>query len=63
VPSVVPMGDGRYPTMERAEKKVRRGREKVSGREKKLTTSKGKDVKQSRSEKVRAVENALRRLF
>jgi hypothetical protein len=70
VPPVVPIGDGRHPTMERAagaEKKERRAREKVSGGEKRKTEGngkgKGKDVKQSRSEKVRAVENALRRLF
>jgi hypothetical protein len=62
------MGDGRYPTIEqpaRAEKKERRAREKVSGGEKKTaaTKGKGKDVKRSRSQKVKAVENALRRLF
>jgi hypothetical protein len=66
VPPVVPMGDGRYPTLEqpdRAEKKEKRAREKVSGGEKRTAATKGKDVKRSRSQKVKAVENALRRLF
>jgi hypothetical protein len=66
VPAVVPMGDGRYPTLEqpaRAEKKERQAREKVSGGEKRMAVTKGKDVKRSRSQKVKAVENALRKLF